>query len=331
MGVIAFVYVQDVKLALWVNKPEADNLPTDRKFHLPIILHHLPCSVSTSIPLSHWLCRQYGADERSWQLTSLDQYQLISMSGERRKEQGIDWEKGRERMSEKVTKRKSQFDPIRLLGVWRCKWDDWPVIAGLMLGNQSHSGLDINKHPSNCPFFVLIPPPLPGPAWTLTNNTTTTRAEQWCHLKKPQGGWIDSLALAARAKRKHACLVVLFVLGRSSLILFFYFPFFSPSSPPGRGACRCWWWYNTTVRCLWPIPCHLDFCVNPSCIFLFFSFYILLFTARSSFFFRVSFSFAQITFPVSSQTPQLLVLYGYWWKLFCVNATLLLAQLVNTT
>lgn len=135
-----------------------------------------------------------------------------------------------------------------------------------MLGNQSHSGLDINKHPSNCPFFVLIPPPLPGPAWTPTNNTTTTRCEQWCRLKKPQGGWIDSLALTAQAKRKHVCLGGFVCVGEifTYFIYFFYFPFFPASRrlSPGRGARRCWWWYNNTVRCLWPIPCHLDFCVN---------------------------------------------------------------------
>lgn len=171
---------------LWVNKLAANNLPTDRK--ISSAYHPQPPSpptVSTFIPLSNWLCRQYCADERSWQLTGLDQYQLISMSGERRKEQEIDWETerdaDRERMSKKVTEGISQFDPIRLLGVWRCKWDDWPVIAGLMLGNQSHSGLDINKHPSNCPFFVLIPTPPPGPAWPPTNNTPTTRVEQRCH------------------------------------------------------------------------------------------------------------------------------------------------------
>lgn len=258
------------------------------------------------------------------------------MSGERRKEQGIDWERERGGMSEKVTERKSQFDPIRLLGVWRCKWDDWPVIAGLMLGNQSPSGLDINKHPSNCPFFFLIPPPLPGPAWTLTNNTATMRVKQWCRLKKPQGGWIDSLALAARAKRKYACLGG-FCLCWGDLHSFylFIFPSFQPLAvlPPGRGACRCWWWYNNTVRCLWPIPCHLDFCVNHHVFFSsFLSTCFLYFTARSSFFFpKVSFSFAQITFPVASQTLQLLMLYGYWWKPFCVNATLLQAKQVNTT
>lgn len=87
-------------------------------------------------------------------------------------------------MSEKVTERKRQFDPIRLLGVWRCKWDDWPVIAGLMLGNQSPSGLDINKHPSNCPFFSLIPAPRPGPAWIPTDNATTMRVERLRRLKE---------------------------------------------------------------------------------------------------------------------------------------------------
>lgn len=134
-------------------------------------------------------------------------------------------------MSEKVTERKSQFDSIRLFGVWRCKWDDWPVIAGLMLGNQSPSGLDINKHPSNCPFFFLIPPPLPGPNWTPTNNTTTKRAEQWWRLKEPQGGWIDSLALAARAKRKHAYLGGFVCVGEIFTHFIFLFSFLSYCSP----------------------------------------------------------------------------------------------------
>lgn len=91
----------------------------------------------------------------------MDQYQLISMSAERRKEQRIDLGE-RQAEGESEVKRRP-FDSIRLLGVWRCKWDDWPVIAGLMLGNQSPSGLDINKHPSNCPFFFVIPPPLRWP------------------------------------------------------------------------------------------------------------------------------------------------------------------------
>ncbi len=162
------------------------------------------------------------------------------------------------------------------------------------------------------------------------------RGEQWCRLKKPQGGWIDSLALAARAKRKNTLVRgFLFVLGRSSLILFFIFLSFQPLAilPPGGGACRCWWWYNNTVRCLWPIPCHLDFCLNHHVFFSsILSTCFLYFTVRSSFFPpKVSFSFAQITFPVASQTPQLLMLYGYWWKLFCLDATLLLAELVSTT
>lgn len=36
--VCVFECVQEVWVALWVNKPAANNLPTDRKFHLPIIL-----------------------------------------------------------------------------------------------------------------------------------------------------------------------------------------------------------------------------------------------------------------------------------------------------
>ncbi len=136
-------------------------------------------------------------------------------------------------MSEKVTERKSQFDPIRLLGVWRCKWDDWPVIAGLMLGNQSPSGLDINKHPSNCPFFFLIPPPLPGPAWTPTNNTTTMRAEQWCRLKNPRE--VELIALHSLHEPKENILVwgVLFVLGdlHSFYFLFSFLSSLSPSFP----------------------------------------------------------------------------------------------------
>lgn len=174
-----------------------------------------------------------------WEELTIDQPGSISANKHVRREEKRarnrlrERETERERMSEKVTERKSQFDPIRLLGVWRCKWDDWPVIAGLMLGNQSPSGLDINKHPSNCPFFFLIPPPLPGPAWPLTNNATTMRAEQWCRLKKPQGGWIDSLALAARARRKHACLGFCLCWGdlHSFYFLFSFLSSLSPSFP----------------------------------------------------------------------------------------------------
>lgn len=53
-------------------------------------------------------------------MTSLDQYQLISMSAERRKEQRIDWETERERKSEKVTVRKAsliQFGRLACGGV----------------------------------------------------------------------------------------------------------------------------------------------------------------------------------------------------------------------
>lgn len=210
-----------------------------------------------------------------------------------------------------------------------------------MLGNQSPSGLDINKHPSNCPFFFLIPPPPPGPAWTPTNNTTTMRAEQRCRLKKKnesQGGWIDSLALAAWAERKHACLGLFVCVGGweifTHLILFFFiFLSFQPLAvlPPGRGACRCWWWYNNTVRCLWPIPCHLDLCVNHHVFFSPFLFYLLSLFHRLIFLFSsqgVIFFLLKLPFLMASHE---VMLYGYWWELFCVNATLLLAQLVNTT
>lgn len=177
-----------------------------------------------------------------------------------------------------------------------------------MLGNQSLSGLDINKHPSNCLIFFLMPPSQLAP----TNKATTIRLEQWYHLKKPRGGWIDSPPLAVRARRKHCCLGALFVLGRSSLIWFFPFSFQHLSVlPPGRGARCCWWWYNNTVRNLPPIPRHLVFSVNQH---PFFSSPLLHSPFHRSIF-RL-FSFTQITFSVASQTPQLLMLYGHWWKLF---------------
>jgi len=152
-----------------------------------------PLSVSPFIPLSLIM----PSIRCGWEELTIDQPGSISANKHVRREEKRARNRLRERERERgggwVRKwqRKSQFDPIRLLGVWRCKWDDWPVIAGLMLGNQSPSGLDINKHPSNCPFFFLIPPPLPGPAWTLTNNTTTMRAKQWCLLKKKTPGGMN--------------------------------------------------------------------------------------------------------------------------------------------
>lgn len=74
--------------------------------------------------------------------------------------------------------------------MWRCKWDDWSVIAGLMLGNQSLSGLDINKHPSNRLIFFLIPPS----QLALTNKATTIRIEQCYHLKKKNPGEVELIA-----------------------------------------------------------------------------------------------------------------------------------------
>lgn len=52
-------------------------------------------------------------------MTGLDQYQLISMSGERRKEQGIDWERGRERDGERPREKASliQFGGLACGGV----------------------------------------------------------------------------------------------------------------------------------------------------------------------------------------------------------------------
>lgn len=115
------VCVQEIWIVLWVNKLAANNLPTDRKFHLPIILSApSPQSLPPS-PLWHWLCHQYGADERSWQLTSLDQYHLISMSGERRKEQEIDWATRREGKSEHEKDSDGEKNPV---------WSNssaWPV------------------------------------------------------------------------------------------------------------------------------------------------------------------------------------------------------------
>lgn len=44
MNETACVYlcVLEIRVVLWVNKLAANNLPTDRKFHLPIILNLLP-------------------------------------------------------------------------------------------------------------------------------------------------------------------------------------------------------------------------------------------------------------------------------------------------
>lgn len=62
-----------VSLPAQVNRQTANNLPTNIIFHL-----------STASIL--WLCRRYSADERSWQLTKLDQYGLISVSWRRERE-----------------------------------------------------------------------------------------------------------------------------------------------------------------------------------------------------------------------------------------------------
>lgn len=130
-----------------------------------------------------------------------------------------------------------------------------------MLGNQSLSGLDINKHPSNCLIFFLIPPS----QLALTNKPTTIRIEQWYHLKKNPGE-VELIAWHSPCEPEENTVVwgALFVLGEIFTHLLF-FPFSSqhlPVLPPGWGARCCWWWYNNTVRNLWPIPCHLVFCVN---------------------------------------------------------------------
>lgn len=109
--------------------------------------------------------------------------------------------------------------------MWRCKWDDWSVIAGLMLGNQSLSGLDINKHPSNCLIFFLIPPS----QLALTNKATTIRIEQWYHLKKNPGE-VELIAWYSLCEPEENTVVWGgFVCARGDLHSFAFFSPFLPS------------------------------------------------------------------------------------------------------
>lgn len=156
-----------------------------------------------------------------------------------------------------------------------------------MLGNQSLSGLDINKHPSNCLIFFLIPPS----QLALTNKATTIRIEQWYHLKKkPRGGWIDSLALAVWARRKHCCLGGLCLcLGRSSLICFFspFLPSISLSFPLAEERAVV----DGDIITQWGICGQFPVIWSSASIIAHFSLLflcILHFTARSSLFFLCS-------------------------------------------
>lgn len=54
---------------------------------------------------------------------------------------------------------KSQFDPIQLFHMWRCKCDDWGCYWQFNVRQSSYSGLDINKHRIKLSLFFWYPLP----------------------------------------------------------------------------------------------------------------------------------------------------------------------------
>lgn len=195
-----------------------------------------------------------------------------------------------------------------------------------MLGNQSLSGLDINKHPSNCLIFFLIPPS----QLALTNKATTIRIEQWYHLKKKNPGEVELIAWHSPCEPEENTVVwggLCLCLGRSSLICFFspFLPSISLSFPLAEERAVV----DGDIITQWGICGQFPVIWSSASIITHFSLLflcILHFTARSSLFFLCS-NYLFCGLPDATITEVVWILM----ETFLCKYTLTRAQLVRTT